>query len=123
MRVSVCVCVCVCACVCVHVCLSVCVCVCVCVSVCVRQLYNPCGVCLPRCDAGYQGSQCDQPQDFNILYVVPSGQKLHYVLIAAIIGAVQIAIIVAVVMCITRSVAALQRFTNMQQEDLLLLHT
>ncbi|TKS79293.1 Neoverrucotoxin subunit alpha [Collichthys lucidus] len=31
-----------------------------------------------------------------------SGQKLHYVLIAAIIGAVQIAIIVAVVMCITR---------------------
>ncbi|CAG05350.1 unnamed protein product [Tetraodon nigroviridis] len=31
-----------------------------------------------------------------------SGQKLHYVLIAAIIGAVQIAIIVAVVMCFTR---------------------
>lgn len=57
-----------------------------------------------RCDAGYRGAQCDEPQDFNILYVVPSGQKLHYVLIAAIIGAVQIAIIVAVVMCITRSV-------------------
>ncbi|KAF0046398.1 hypothetical protein F2P81_000031 [Scophthalmus maximus] len=55
-----------------------------------------------RCDSGYKGSQCDEPQDFNILYVVPSGQKLHYVLIAAIIGAVQIAIIVAVVMCITR---------------------
>lgn len=55
-----------------------------------------------RCDAGYKGPQCDEPQDFNILYVVPSGQKLHYVLIAAIIGAVQIAIIVAVVMCITR---------------------
>uniref|UniRef100_A0A3P9QB24 Transmembrane protein with EGF-like and two follistatin-like domains 1a n=1 Tax=Poecilia reticulata TaxID=8081 RepID=A0A3P9QB24_POERE len=55
-----------------------------------------------RCDAGYKGTQCDEPQDFNILYVVPSGQKLHYVLIAAIIGAVQIAIIVAVVMCITR---------------------
>ena len=63
-----------------------CVCVCVCV----------------RCDAGYKGAQCEEPQDFNILYVVPSGQKLHYVLIAAIIGAVQIAIIVAVVMCITR---------------------
>ncbi|KAF0028626.1 hypothetical protein F2P81_019713 [Scophthalmus maximus] len=31
-----------------------------------------------------------------------SGQKLHYVLIAAIIGAVQIAVIVAVVMCFTR---------------------
>ncbi|KAF1383190.1 hypothetical protein PFLUV_G00128750 [Perca fluviatilis] len=55
-----------------------------------------------RCDAGYKGAQCDEPLDFNILYVVPSGQKLHYVLIAAIIGAVQIAIIVAVVMCITR---------------------
>uniref|UniRef100_A0A667YZM4 Kazal-like domain-containing protein n=1 Tax=Myripristis murdjan TaxID=586833 RepID=A0A667YZM4_9TELE len=55
-----------------------------------------------RCDAGYKGPQCEEPQDFNILYVVPSGQKLHYVLIAAIIGAVQIAIIVAVVMCITR---------------------
>ncbi|XP_008333305.1 tomoregulin-1 isoform X2 [Cynoglossus semilaevis] len=55
-----------------------------------------------RCDPGYKGQQCDEPQDFNILYVVPSGQKLHYVLIAAIIGAVQISIIVAVVMCITR---------------------
>ncbi|KAK5920135.1 hypothetical protein CgunFtcFv8_023974 [Champsocephalus gunnari] len=55
-----------------------------------------------RCDAGYKGTKCEDPQDFNILYVVPSGQKLHYVLIAAIIGAVQIAIIVAVVMCITR---------------------
>lgn len=55
-----------------------------------------------RCDSGYTGTQCDEIADFNILYVVPSGQKLHYVLIAAIIGAVQIAIIVAVVMCITR---------------------
>ncbi|XP_056440413.1 tomoregulin-1-like [Gadus chalcogrammus] len=54
------------------------------------------------CDPGYGGSQCDQLTDFNILYVVPSGQKLHYVLIAAIIGAVQIAVIVAVVMCFTR---------------------
>uniref|UniRef100_A0A2K6EX85 Transmembrane protein with EGF like and two follistatin like domains 1 n=1 Tax=Propithecus coquereli TaxID=379532 RepID=A0A2K6EX85_PROCO len=39
---------------------------------------------------------------FSILYVVPSRQKLTHVLIAAIIGAVQIAIIVAIVMCITR---------------------
>ncbi|KAI5624123.1 tomoregulin-1, partial [Silurus asotus] len=54
------------------------------------------------CDSGYTGPQCEEVADFNILYVVPSGQKLHYVLIAAIIGAVQIAIIVAVVMCITR---------------------
>ncbi|XP_060777415.1 tomoregulin-1b [Neoarius graeffei] len=55
-----------------------------------------------RCDSGYTGPQCEEVADFNILYVVPSGQKLHYVLIASIIGAVQIAIIVAVVMCITR---------------------
>ncbi|XP_062900161.1 tomoregulin-1-like [Mobula hypostoma] len=53
------------------------------------------------CDSGYIGQRCEN-RDFSILYVVPSGQKLHYVLIAAIIGAVQIAIIVAVVMCITR---------------------
>ncbi|KAM4718309.1 tomoregulin-1-like [Anableps anableps] len=55
-----------------------------------------------RCDAAYGGPRCNQLLDFNILYVVPSGQKLHYVLIAAIIGAVQIAVIVAVVMCFTR---------------------
>uniref|UniRef100_A0A8C1UVW0 Transmembrane protein with EGF-like and two follistatin-like domains 1b n=1 Tax=Cyprinus carpio TaxID=7962 RepID=A0A8C1UVW0_CYPCA len=60
------------------------------------------GIASCRCDSGYTGTQCDEIADFNILYVVPSGQKLHYVLIAAIIGAVQIAIIVAVVMCITR---------------------
>ncbi|XP_030625812.1 tomoregulin-1b [Chanos chanos] len=60
------------------------------------------GVASCRCDSGYAGLQCEEIQDFNILYVVPSGQKLHYVLIAAIIGAVQIAVIVAVVMCITR---------------------
>ncbi|CDQ91479.1 unnamed protein product [Oncorhynchus mykiss] len=62
-----------------------------------------------RCDSGYTGQQCDEIQDFNILYVVPSGQKLHYVLIAAIIGAVQIAIIVAVVMCFTRRCPKNQR--------------
>lgn len=64
-------------------------------------------VSISSCDSGYKGPQCDESQDFNILYVVPSGQKLHYVLIAAIIGAVQIAIIVAVVMCITRWVVYL----------------
>uniref|UniRef100_A0A3Q3ARQ5 Transmembrane protein with EGF-like and two follistatin-like domains 1a n=1 Tax=Kryptolebias marmoratus TaxID=37003 RepID=A0A3Q3ARQ5_KRYMA len=58
--------------------------------------------CSVRCEAAYGGPQCDQVLDFNILYVVPSGQKLHYILIAAIIGAVQIAVIVAVVMCFTR---------------------
>ncbi|XP_037313872.1 tomoregulin-1 isoform X1 [Pungitius pungitius] len=71
-----------------------------------------------RCDAGYRGAQCDEPQDFNILYVVPSGQKLHYVLIAAIIGAVQIAIIVAVVMCITRKCPKNQRGGRRQKQNL-----
>lgn len=61
-------------------------------------------VVAPRCDAAYGGPQCDQLLDFNILYVVPSGQKLHYVLIAAIIGAVQVTVIAAVVMCFTRYV-------------------
>ncbi|XP_043920594.1 tomoregulin-1 [Protopterus annectens] len=54
-----------------------------------------------RCDSGYTGHQCETT-DMNMLFVVPSGKKLPYVLIAAIIGAVQIAVIVAVVMCITR---------------------
>ncbi|XP_052374193.1 tomoregulin-1-like [Oncorhynchus keta] len=68
-----------------------------------------------RCDSGYTGQQCDEIQDFNILYVVPSGQKLHYVLIAAVIGAVQIAIIVAVVMCFTRRCPKTQRGRRQQQ--------
>ncbi|XP_028017682.2 tomoregulin-1-like [Balaenoptera acutorostrata] len=54
-----------------------------------------------RCESGYTGQHCEKT-DFSILYVVPSRQKLTHVLTAAIIGAVQIAIIVAVVMCITR---------------------
>ncbi|CAH6790380.1 Tmeff1 [Phodopus roborovskii] len=54
-----------------------------------------------RCESGYTGQHCEKT-DFSILYVVPSRQKLTHVLIAAIIGAVQIAIIVAIVMCITR---------------------
>ncbi|XP_077592659.1 tomoregulin-1-like [Stigmatopora nigra] len=55
-----------------------------------------------RCSPSYGGPRCERLLDFNILYVVPSGQKLHYVLIAGVIGAVQIAIIVALVMCFTR---------------------
>lgn len=58
-----------------------------------------------RCESGYTGQHCEKT-DFSILYVVPSRQKLTHVLIAAIIGAVQIAIIVAIVMCITRWVNA-----------------
>lgn len=70
---------------------------------------------LCSCDAGYKGPQCNEPQDFNVLYVVPSGQKLHYVLIAAIIGAVQIAIIAAVVLCITRKCPKNQRGRRQKQ--------
>ncbi|XP_078453917.1 LOW QUALITY PROTEIN: tomoregulin-1-like [Lampetra planeri] len=53
-----------------------------------------------QCDSGYTGHRCDK--ELNILYVIPSGEKLHYVLIAAIVGAVQIAIIIAIVICIVR---------------------
>uniref|UniRef100_UPI00358E98F8 tomoregulin-1-like isoform X2 n=1 Tax=Myxine glutinosa TaxID=7769 RepID=UPI00358E98F8 len=53
-----------------------------------------------QCDSGYTGHRCDK--ELNILYVIPSGEKLHYVLIAAIVGAVQIAVIIAVVICIVR---------------------
>ncbi|KAM9790455.1 tomoregulin-1-like isoform X1 [Syngnathus typhle] len=59
-------------------------------------------VAVCRCDSGYKGERCDELQDFNVLYVVPSGQKLHYVLIASVIGAVQIAVIAAIIMCISR---------------------
>ncbi|XP_061522889.1 tomoregulin-1-like isoform X2 [Phycodurus eques] len=55
-----------------------------------------------RCSASYGGPRCDRPVDFNVLYVVPSGHKLHYVLIAGVIGAVQIAVIAALVMCFAR---------------------
>ncbi|XP_078019125.1 tomoregulin-1-like [Epinephelus lanceolatus] len=68
-----------------------------------------------RCEAAYGGPQCDQLLDFNILYVVPSGQKLHYILIAAIIGAVQIAVIVAVVMCFTRRCTKTKRGRRQKQ--------
>ncbi|ROJ35265.1 Tomoregulin-1 [Anabarilius grahami] len=54
-----------------------------------------------RCDVGFSGVHCDQ-RDFSELYVVPNGQKLQYVLIAVIIAAVQISIIIAIIICITR---------------------
>ncbi|XP_048020923.1 tomoregulin-1 [Megalobrama amblycephala] len=54
-----------------------------------------------RCDVGFSGMHCEQ-RDFSELYVVPNGQKLQYVLIAVIIAAVQISIIIAIIICITR---------------------
>ncbi|MGH0128704.1 UNVERIFIED_CONTAM: hypothetical protein FKN15_035830 [Acipenser sinensis] len=59
-----------------------------------------------RCDAGFSGAHCDK-KDFNVLYVVPGAGKLRYVLIASIIGAVQVAIICVVVLCITRLISGI----------------
>lgn len=59
-----------------------------------------------RCDAGYTGQHCEK-KDYSVLYVVPGPVRFQYVLIAAVIGTVQIAVICVVVLCITRSVTAL----------------
>ncbi|KAG7240552.1 hypothetical protein INR49_026838, partial [Caranx melampygus] len=52
------------------------------------------------CHSGFRGTQCDI-KEYNVLYVVPGSGKLHYVLIASIIGALQVVIICVVVLCIT----------------------
>lgn len=57
-----------------------------------------------RCDAGYTGQHCEK-KDYSVLYVVPGPVRFQYVLIAAVIGTIQIAIICVVVLCITRSVS------------------
>ncbi|KAF7243654.1 Tomoregulin-2 [Varanus komodoensis] len=57
-----------------------------------------------RCDAGYTGQHCEK-KDYSVLYVVPGPVRFQYVLIAAVIGTIQIAIICVVVLCITRLVA------------------
>ncbi|TRY66310.1 hypothetical protein DNTS_024309 [Danionella cerebrum] len=54
-----------------------------------------------RCDVGFSGLRCEL-KGFSELYVVPNGQKLQYILIAVIIAAVQISIIIAIIICITR---------------------
>ncbi|XP_031440232.1 tomoregulin-2a isoform X1 [Clupea harengus] len=53
------------------------------------------------CHSGFSGPQCDT-KEYNVLYVVPGSGKLRYVLIASIIGGLQVAIICVVVLCITR---------------------
>ncbi|KAF4799599.1 Tomoregulin-2 [Turdus rufiventris] len=55
-----------------------------------------------RCDAGYTGQHCEK-KDYSVLYVVPGPVRFQYVLIAAVIGTIQIAIICVVVLCITSS--------------------
>ena len=66
----------------------------VCASVCVC-------VCVLSCHTGFSGPQCDT-KDYNVMYVVPGSGKVRYVLIASIIGALQVAVICLVVLCITR---------------------
>ncbi|XP_044890101.1 tomoregulin-2 isoform X3 [Prionailurus viverrinus] len=55
-----------------------------------------------RCDAGYTGQHCEK-KDYSVLYVVPGPVRFQYVLIAAVIGTIQIAVICVVVLCITRT--------------------
>ncbi|KAG8124802.1 hypothetical protein E2320_020073, partial [Naja naja] len=65
-----------------------------------------------RCDAGYTGQHCEK-KDYSVLYVVPGPVRFQYVLIAAVIGTIQIAIICVVVLCITRLVTV----SEMSQEQ------
>ncbi|XP_063068023.1 tomoregulin-2-like [Engraulis encrasicolus] len=48
------------------------------------------------------GPQCDT-KDYNVMYVVPGSGTERYVLIASVIGALQVAVICLVVLCITRT--------------------
>ncbi|XP_028811373.1 tomoregulin-2 isoform X2 [Denticeps clupeoides] len=60
------------------------------------------------CHSGFSGPQCDT-KEYNVMYVVPGSGKLRYVLIASVIGALQVAIICLVVLCITRSTCRKRR--------------
>uniref|UniRef100_A0ACB8G4L2 Tomoregulin-1 n=1 Tax=Sphaerodactylus townsendi TaxID=933632 RepID=A0ACB8G4L2_9SAUR len=73
-----------------------------------------------RCESGYTGPHCDKA-DFSILYVVPSWQKLTHVLTAAIIGAVQIANIVAVQIAIIVAIVGLSFATPLHKSGELIL--
>uniref|UniRef100_A0A8C4Q5B3 Transmembrane protein with EGF-like and two follistatin-like domains 2a n=1 Tax=Eptatretus burgeri TaxID=7764 RepID=A0A8C4Q5B3_EPTBU len=50
------------------------------------------------CEPGYVGRQCESKE--NMLYVVPDGNNLRYVLIAAVVGAVQLTVTFALVVCV-----------------------
>uniref|UniRef100_UPI003590124C tomoregulin-1-like n=1 Tax=Myxine glutinosa TaxID=7769 RepID=UPI003590124C len=52
------------------------------------------------CEPGYVGRQCESKE--NMLYVVPDGNNLRYVLIAAVVGAVQLTVTFALVVCVAR---------------------
>ncbi|KAL4618063.1 tomoregulin-2 [Arapaima gigas] len=68
------------------------------------------------CHSGFSGPQCDN-KEYNVLYVVPGSGKLRYVLIASIIGAVQVAVICVVVLCITRKCPRGSRITRQKQNS------
>uniref|UniRef100_A0A6Q2Z5J2 EGF-like domain-containing protein n=1 Tax=Esox lucius TaxID=8010 RepID=A0A6Q2Z5J2_ESOLU len=56
-----------------------------------------------NCHAGFSGPQCEQ-NDYSVLFVVPGTGKIRYVLIASVIGALQLTMISLVVVYVTRSV-------------------
>ncbi|XP_019728464.1 tomoregulin-2 isoform X1 [Hippocampus comes] len=68
------------------------------------------------CHSGFSGPQCDT-KEYNVLYVVPGSGKLHYVLIASIIGALQVVIICVVVLCITRKCPRSNRINRQKQNN------
>ncbi|KAM7380827.1 hypothetical protein PAMP_004099 [Pampus punctatissimus] len=68
------------------------------------------------CHSGFSGPQCDT-KEYNVLYVVPGSGKLHYVLIASIIGALQVVIICVVVLCITRKCPRTNRINRQKQNN------
>lgn len=70
-----------------------------------------------RCDAGYTGQHCEK-KDYSVLYVVPGPVRFQYVLIAAVIGTIQIAIICVVVLCITRLVTVLSFYDILPEYDI-----
>ncbi|XP_078464267.1 tomoregulin-1-like isoform X1 [Lampetra planeri] len=53
------------------------------------------------CDPGFLGQQCES-EESSMLYVIPDGDNLRYVLIASVVGAVQITITFALVVCVAR---------------------
>ncbi|XP_051568358.1 tomoregulin-2-like [Myxocyprinus asiaticus] len=66
------------------------------------------------CHSGFIGPQCDT-KDYNVMYVVPGSGKLRYILIASIIGALQVAIICLVVLCIARRCPRGNRIARQKQ--------
>ncbi|XP_076156185.1 tomoregulin-1 [Alosa pseudoharengus] len=77
------------------------------------EMKNNTAVC--RCEAGFWGVRCE---DVSVLYVVPDGRRLHYVLIASIIAATQITVICAVIMCIAWKCPDRRRGRRGQKQNL-----